>query len=101
MTTDERSGVRFRIAVDTGGTFTDVVLGGDDGTLAVGKALTTYGRVFDGFKASIDRAARTLGRTGDDVLRAADVIVYGTTHATNAVLTGRTARTALLVTEGF
>jgi N-methylhydantoinase A len=94
-------GARFRIAVDTGGTFTDVVLSGDDGTLAVGKALTTYGRVFDGFKASIDRAAGTLGRTGDDVLRAADVIVYGTTHATNAVLTGRVARTALLVTEGF
>jgi N-methylhydantoinase A len=95
------SDVRFRIAVDTGGTFTDVVLSGDDGTLAAGKALTTYGRVFDGFKASVDRAAQTLGRTGDDVLRAADVIVYGTTHATNAVLTGRTARTALLVTEGF
>jgi N-methylhydantoinase A len=93
--------VRFRIAVDTGGTFTDVVVSGDDGTLAVGKALTTYGRVFDGFKASLDRAAHTLERTGDDVLRAADVIVYGTTHATNAVLTGRTARTALLVTEGF
>ena len=92
---------RFRIAVDTGGTFTDVVLSADDGTLAVGKALTTYGRVFDGFKASVDRAAATIGRAGDDVLRAADVIVYGTTHATNAVLTGRTARTALLVTEGF
>ena len=95
------TGVRYRIAVDTGGTFTDVVLSGDDGTLAVGKALTTYGRVFDGFEASVERAARTIGRTGDDVLRAADVIVYGTTHATNAVLTGRTARTALLVTEGF
>jgi N-methylhydantoinase A len=93
--------VRFRIAVDTGGTFTDVVLSGDDGTLAVGKALTTYGRVFDGFKESVDRAAQTIGRTGDAVLAAADVIIYGTTHATNAVLTGRTARTALLVTEGF
>lgn len=94
-------GVRYRIAVDTGGTFTDVVLSGDDGVMAVGKALTTYGRVFDGFSASLDRAARTIGLTGDAVLRAADVIVYGTTHATNAVVTGKTARTALLVTEGF
>ncbi len=93
--------VRYRIAVDTGGTFTDVVLSGDDGVLAVGKALTTYGRVFDGFSASLDRAAGAIGLAGDDVLRAADVIVYGTTHATNAVVTGRTARTALLVTEGF
>jgi len=96
-----RHDVRFRIAVDTGGTFTDVVISGNDGTLGVGKALTTYGRVFDGFKASVDRAAETIGRSGDEVLRAADVIVYGTTHATNAVLTGRTARTALLITEGF
>ena len=92
---------RFRIAVDTGGTFTDVVVSGSDGTLAVGKALTTYGRVFDGFHASVERAAHTVGRAGSDVLRAADVIVYGTTHATNAVLTGRTARTALLTTQGF
>jgi len=98
---DAGDGARFRIAVDTGGTFTDVVVSADDGTLAVGKALTTYGRVFDGFKAAVDRAAATLARTGGGVLRAADVIVYGTTHATNAVLTGRTARTALLVTEGF
>ena len=101
MQTQKPTGTRFRIAVDTGGTFTDVVVSGDDGTLCVGKALTTYGRVFDGFKASVERAAHTLGLTGDDVLRAADVIVYGTTHATNAVLTGRVARTALLVTEGF
>ncbi len=69
--------------------------------MTVGKALTTYGRIFDGFKASLDRASADLGSTGDQVLQAADVIVYGTTHATNAVLTGRTAKTALLVTEGF
>lgn len=92
---------RYRIAVDTGGTFTDVVVSASDGTMTVGKALTTYGRIFDGFKASLDRAASDLGSSGDEVLHAADVIVYGTTHATNAVLTGRTAKTALLVTEGF
>lgn len=99
--TEGRDDVHFRVAVDTGGTFTDVVVSSSDGVMAVGKALTTYGRVFDGFKASLDRAAHELGRSGDEVLRAADVIVYGTTHATNAVLTGRTARTAMLVTEGF
>lgn len=92
---------RFRIAVDTGGTFTDVVVSSSDGRLFVGKALTTYGRVFDGFRDSVDRAARTVGLTASDVLSAADVIVYGTTHATNAVLTGRVAKTAMLVTEGF
>lgn len=99
--TETEQACRYRIAVDTGGTFTDVVVSGSDGTLCAGKALTTYGRVFDGFKQSVTRAAESVGLTGEDVLSSADVIVYGTTHATNAVLTGRVARTALLVTEGF
>lgn len=92
---------RYRIAVDTGGTFTDVVVGSNNGEMGVGKALTTYDRVFTGFEASVRRAAESVGWSGDEVLRNADVIVYGTTHATNAVLTGKVAKTALLVTEGF
>ncbi|WP_262700689.1 MULTISPECIES: hydantoinase/oxoprolinase family protein [Streptomyces] len=92
---------RYRIAVDTGGTFTDVVVGSDSGDMAAGKALTTYDRVFTGFEAAVRRAAASVGWSGDEVLRNADVIVYGTTHATNAVLTGKIAKTALLVTEGF
>ena len=91
----------FRIAVDTGGTFTDVVISGESGHLAAGKSLTTPERVFDGFLAAVDRAAESLAIGADQVLRDAQVIVYGTTHATNAVITGATARTALLVTEGF
>lgn len=101
MSAQPNGSARYRIAVDTGGTFTDVVVSADDGTMCVGKALTTYGRVFDGFEQSVDRAARSIGLTSSDVLGAADVIVYGTTHATNAVLTGRVAKTAMLVTEGF
>ncbi|RGE22365.1 hydantoinase/oxoprolinase family protein [Leucobacter sp. wl10] len=93
--------LRFRIAVDTGGTFTDVVVGSSSGQMAVGKALTTYDRVFTGFLAAVSRAAESVGWTGEQVLRHADVIVYGTTHATNAVLTGKVAKTALLVTDGF
>jgi N-methylhydantoinase A len=95
------AGEAFRIAVDTGGTFTDVVISGATGRVAAGKSLTTPERVFDGFHAAVDRAARDLGSTAEDVLGRASVIVYGTTHATNAVITGATARTALLITEGF
>jgi len=94
-------GARYRIAVDTGGTFTDVVVDSNNGDMAVGKALTTYDRVFTGFEASVRRAAESVGWSGDEVLRNADVIVYGTTHATNAVLTGKVAKTALLTTDGF
>lgn len=91
----------YRIAVDTGGTFTDVVIGSDGGGIAIGKALTSYDRVFTGLEAAVRRAAESVGWDGGEVLRGADVIVYGTTHATNAVLTGKVAKTALLVTEGF
>lgn len=100
-TSTAAGGPRYRIAVDTGGTFTDVVVGADTGDIAVGKALTTYDRVFTGFEAAVSRAAESVGWNGPDVLRNADVIVYGTTHATNAVLTGKVARTALLTTSGF
>jgi N-methylhydantoinase A len=92
---------RYRIAVDTGGTFTDVVVGSGSGEMAVGKALTNYDRVFQGFEGAVHRAAESVGWNGAEVLRNADVIVYGTTHATNAVLTGKVANTALLVTDGF
>lgn len=96
-----RAAARYRIAVDTGGTFTDVVVGSSTGEMAVGKALTTYDRVFTGFEGAVRRASESAGWSGDEVLRNADVIVYGTTHATNAVLTNRVAKTALLVTDGF
>ncbi|MEA2626591.1 MAG: N-methylhydantoinase, partial [Candidatus Binatota bacterium] len=45
--------------------------------------------------------AAELGRTSSELLRGTDVVVYGTTRATNAIVTGRVAKTALLVTEGF
>ncbi|MFT4214237.1 MAG: hydantoinase/oxoprolinase family protein [Microbacterium sp.] len=93
--------IRYRIAVDTGGTFTDVVVGSSTGEVAVGKSLTTYDRVFTGFEGAVRRAADSVGWAGADVLKNADVIVYGTTHATNAVLTGKVAKTALLITRGF
>ncbi len=98
---ESESSARYRIAVDTGGTFTDVVVGNNSGDMAVGKALTTYDRVFTGFEGAVHRAAESVGWSGDEVLRNADVIVYGTTHATNAVLTNKVAKTALLVTDGF
>lgn len=97
----ERNDSRYRIAVDTGGTFTDVVVSDSDGVIALGKALTTYDRVFTGFESSVRRASESVGWDAAEVLSHADVIVYGTTHATNAVLTGKVATTALLITQGF
>ncbi|MGI8429692.1 MAG: hydantoinase/oxoprolinase family protein [Solirubrobacteraceae bacterium] len=92
---------RLRIAVDTGGTFTDVVAADEGGQIWVAKALTTHEDVFVGVAASLAEIAIQLGFTLGELLGCCDLLTYATTHATNAILTGTTARTAFLTTEGF
>ena len=91
----------YRISVDTGGTFTDVVCGGPDGSLTLAKAPTTPARIFEGISQAVGYAADELGISPQELLAQTDVFSYGTTRATNAVITGNTARTALLTTKGF
>jgi N-methylhydantoinase A len=91
----------FRIFVDTGGTFTDVVVLTPDGQLPIGKALTTYERIVCGMGAALAVVAADLGLPLATLLGEASTLIYGTTHATNAVVTKRTARTAFLTTMGL
>ncbi len=91
----------YRISVDTGGTFTDMVLYGPDGRFHVGKALTTPDRISEGMFAALDVVAQAVSRTPEEVLAETGILIYGTTRATNAVVTKRTARTAFLTTAGF
>jgi N-methylhydantoinase A len=93
--------VSYRIAVDTGGTFTDVVVAEEDGSgLWVSKAPTTPERVFDGIRHALGFGAGEHGLTLQSLLTETSVFIYGTTHSTNAILTGATARTAFLTTAG-
>lgn len=89
------------VGVDTGGTFTDVVVLTDDGRLAVGKALSTPGHVEDGVLAALERAAAELGTSLAQLLVDTDVLAHGTTVGLNALLTGTGARVGLLTTAGF
>ena len=91
----------FRISVDTGGTFTDVVIADAHGIRALGKALTTPERIFAGMRTAIEVAAQELGLSGKALLSKTDMLIYGTTRATNAVVTKSTAKTAFLTTQGF
>jgi len=85
-----------RLAVDIGGTFTDVVLdkGGDRLTR---KVLTTPVRPEE---AVLDGVRLVLGDTGLHISDVA-VLLHGTTLATNALIERRGAKTALIATEGF
>jgi len=91
----------YRLSVDTGGTFTDVVVADLNGKIVIGKALTTHDRIFKGVATAIDVAAEQLKITKHELLDDTSVFIYGTTRAINAVVTKRTAKTAFLTTEGF
>lgn len=93
--------MRFRMSVDTGGTFTDVVLADHAGNLSAAKALTRSDDAWGAIEESIEILAARIGRSAADVLAATDVLTYATTRATNAILTGTSARTAFVTTEGF
>src|SRR5690242_9174291 len=92
----KNTGRDVRMAVDIGGTFTDVVLE-EAGRRLTRKLLTTPQRpeeaVLDGVRLILADAGRGFG----DVA----VFVHGTTLATNAVIERRGAHTALIATEGF
>jgi N-methylhydantoinase A len=91
----------FRIAVDTGGTFSDVVVTSDESReLWVNKALTTSERVFTGMAEALTVTAGQLGLSLHDLLAQTAIFTYGTTFSTNAIITRDTARTAFLTTAG-
>lgn len=80
------------IGIDTGGTFTDLVRREKDGTTRVHKCPSTPDDPGRAVLAALDAS----GGVG-----AGDLVVHGTTVALNALLTGRTARTALVTNTGF
>ncbi|MDR5799114.1 MULTISPECIES: hydantoinase/oxoprolinase family protein [Caballeronia] len=91
----------YRIAIDTGGTFTDVVVADSKHNLIVNKALTDHSRVFNGIKEALGVTAKSLGITVDALIAETTIFIYATTRATNAILEGKTAKTAFLTTKGF
>jgi N-methylhydantoinase A len=91
----------FRISVDTGGTFTDVIVADEEGALHLAKAPTDLARAFQSIENALAQLEPELGVTVAELLGRTDVFTYGTTRATNAIVEGRTARTAFFTTEGF
>ncbi len=90
----------MRFAVDTGGTFTDLLVEDAAGTLRMFKAPTTPADPIRGVIDALQVAASELGRSLQGLLADGETFIYGTTHAINAIITGNTARTAFLTTEG-
>ena len=82
----------MKIAVDVGGTFTDIVAV-SDGEVFVAKTPTTPENISEGFLKAVKMATKSF----QDV----DEIVHGTTVVLNSLLVGQRPQTALITTKGF
>ncbi|MBI4182924.1 MAG: hydantoinase/oxoprolinase family protein [Proteobacteria bacterium] len=87
----------FRLGVDIGGTFTDIVLVGEDGTLYSKKVLSTP----DDYSRAIEEGVAALLREEGVAASAIVEFAHGTTIATNAIIERKGVTVALLTTKGF
>ncbi len=92
-----KSSPSYRVGIDIGGTFTDIVMLAQDGVVLTKKVSSTpddYGRAISlGMTAIMEENAIDPSEVSE--------VVHATTVATNAVLEGKGARTGLITTQGF
>src|SRR5262245_13045941 len=88
---------QYRVGVDIGGTFTDIVLLGDDGTIHTKKISSSVGNYA---QAIVDGLAEVFAETklGGQAI---EELRHGTTVASNAILEHKGARVGLITTRGF
>jgi N-methylhydantoinase A len=90
---------RYRIGVDIGGTFTDgTLVDSVTGRVSTSKVLSTPSDPASGFISAVEKLLAS-----DDSVdpEAVEHVVHATTVATNAIIEGKTAKTAFITTEGF
>ncbi len=86
-----------RVGIDIGGTFTDMLLVGEDGAAVIGKTLTTPGDP----SLAVENALRPVLDDGSVKRGERGTLIHGTTLVTNALIERKGAPTALLTTAGF
>jgi N-methylhydantoinase A/oxoprolinase/acetone carboxylase beta subunit len=91
-------GGKYRFAFDVGGTFTDLVLVGDDGTVLTAKALSDQVDVIAPIRTGL---ARMMAAGGVRIEQIHEVVAGATTAVTNLVIERKGARTGLVTTAGF
>src|SRR3982750_4164311 len=89
--------VTYRVGVDIGGTFTDIVLLGSNGSVHVKKIASSVGNYAQAIVDGLAEVFRETGLTGSAV----EEIRHGTTVASNAILEHKGARVGLITTKGF
>jgi N-methylhydantoinase A len=97
----EKKHAKKRVAIDVGGTFTDCLVLDERGDLTKFKASTTPSDPSDGFMDSLAKAARHYQLDVPGFLGTVDILIHGTTLATNTLITGRGAKTGMITTKNF
>ncbi len=90
----------FRVGVDVGGTFTDLVCVTPDGTVVLAKTPTTIDDQSRGVMNGLAELADRFGLTLPEFCAQVEIVVHGTTTADNTMIEMNGAATGLLVTEG-
>ena len=91
----------YIIGVDTGGTFTDVVVLADTGEVWTAKASTTPDDFSRGVMDAVGEAAQIMGVESSDLLGRTTLFKHGSTVATNALITRSGVKVGLITTRGF
>jgi N-methylhydantoinase A len=89
--------VTYRVGVDIGGTFTDIVLLGSDGTIHTKKISSSVDNYASAIVQGLDELFAETGLAGNAI----EEIRHGTTVASNAILEHKGAKVGLITTKGF
>ncbi len=97
---EEESTLKFHVGTDVGGTFTDLWVLASDGRTRVFKSPTT-GDIITGILGALGLAAEAFDMSIVEFCASIERFGHGSTVGLNALLTGRTAKTAIITTAGF
>ena len=96
----------YRLCIDIGGTFTDLVVADSRGKVDIFKSPTTPGNYTDAFIETVKMASGHYGIPLEEFMKQCSTIEggyfgHGSTVSTNAIIEGKTAKTGLICTRGF
>ena len=91
----------YKIGIDVGGTFTDFVVAAEAGQPRFFKTQTTPDDPSRGVMAGLQEAASAYGLSLDEFLIETDLVIHGSTVATNTLVERKGATVGLITTDGF
>ncbi len=91
----------YKIGIDVGGTFTDFVVAGENGQPRFFKTASTPDDPSIGVMTGLQEAAAAYGQSLEQFLGETDLVIHGSTVATNTLVERKGAQVGLITTDGF